>query len=244
MTAGLSAGYRLRRVTAVVAGILVGMLSIPVAAEAQETSGNVQLPASDAALLNGVRLAGLWEMPAGAMAARKGNLARVREIGAEIEKQHEELDKLCVDAANELGVTLPEEPTAKQKEWLDEMRLANGARFDRTFVERLRAAHGAIYPVIAAVRSGTRNETVRKLAIESEKFVADHMDMLESTGLVNYNSLPGVPLPPNPDDSLIGRATAVTPPGTSLNGPIVWVILLAALAVGGVATVRMMRARA
>lgn len=243
MTAGQSAGYRLRKVTAVVAGILVGMLAAPVAASAQDSTGNLQLPAADMALLQGVRLAGLWEMPAGEMAARKGNKGRVREIGEEIKKQHVELDQICVEAANELGVTLPEEVNSTQKQWLEEMRLANGARFDRIFVERLRAAHGAIYPVIASVRSGTRNETVRKLAAASEEFVADHMDMLESTGLVNYNSLPAVALPPNPDDSLLGRASGASLPGTNVNGSVVWIVLLGALVVGAVATIRVVRGR-
>ena len=116
------------------------------------------------ALFNGVRQAGLWEMPAGQMAAEKGNQSRVREVGAEIAEQHVELDKIVVEAANKLGVQLPTEPNADQKQWVDEMKAASGARFDRIFVDRLRAAHGNIFPVIASVRAGTRNEVVRELA--------------------------------------------------------------------------------
>lgn len=39
-----------------------------------------------------------------------------------------------------------------------------GTEFDRVFVDRLRAAYGKIFPVIGGVRSGTRNDVVRKLA--------------------------------------------------------------------------------
>lgn len=58
-----------------------------------------QLNTADMTLLNGVRLAGLWEMPAGQMAAEKGRSRRVREVGAEISRQHGVLDQLVVPPA-------------------------------------------------------------------------------------------------------------------------------------------------
>ncbi len=241
MTAG-SAAHTLRRVAAVVAGLVMGALAVPAVAVAQP-AGPTQLEASDMALFNGVRQAGLWEMPAGTMAAKKGNQKRVREIGAEIAKQHVALDKLAVDAANKLGVQLPSEPNADQKGWLGEMKSASGARFDRIFVDRLRAAHGAIFPVIASVRSGTRNEVVRQLAQDANDFVMTHMTLLESTGLVRYNDLPPAALPDPPDDSVLAAARANAVPGSTLNSSMIWVVLLAALAVGAVATIRVFRFR-
>src|SRR3712207_5759456 len=193
MTAGRPGKHALRRVAALLSALVVGVLALPVAAQA--APGPIQLGASDMILLNGVRLAGLWEIPAGQMASEKGDNPRVREIGAEIAKQHVALDKLVVDAANKLGATLPTDPSADQKKWLDEMAGSSGNRFDRIFVERLRSAHGAIYPVIGSVRANTRNAVVRKLADDANNFVKDHMKMLESTGLVRYDDLPPVGMP-------------------------------------------------
>lgn len=241
MTAGPSAGRRLRKAAAVVAGLIVGALAVPGIAFAAPAP--VQLEASDMALMNGVRLAGLWEMPAGEMAAEKGNLAKVREVGGKIADQHVALDKLVVDAANELGVQLPAEPNADQKGWLAEMKSASGARFDRVFVDRLRAAHGAIFPAIGSVRAGTRNPVVRKLAQQAAEFVENHMALLESTGMVRYNSLPAVTLPVAGDDSQFALAQSNSAPGSSLNGPIIWVVLLVALVVGAVATIRVFKSR-
>jgi predicted outer membrane protein len=208
-----------------------------------QPSGPVQLGAADMALFNGVRQAGLWEMPAGQMAAEKGSRARVREVGATIAEQHVELDKIVTEAANELGVVLPTETTSDQKQWLGEMKGASGARFDRIFVDRLRAAHGVIFPVIGSVRAGTRNDVVRQLAQESNKFVMDHLTLLESTGLVRYTALPPVALPPPPNDSVLAVAQANDVPGGGVDGSVIWVVLLAALAVGAVATFRMLRFR-
>lgn len=150
---------------------------------------------SDRDLLVKVRLAGLWEMPAGSLAARKGASPRVREIGTMISSQHRELDTLVVQTAKQLGVTLPDQPNADQEQWLEEMRDASGEQFDRVFIDRLRAAHGKVFPAIAVVRAATRNTTVRRFATSANDFVLTHLNLLESTGLVEYSNLPAAPAP-------------------------------------------------
>ncbi|MFC7544938.1 DUF4142 domain-containing protein [Plantactinospora sp. GCM10030261] len=229
-----------RGFAAAMAGFVAALVLLPSAAQAAP-AGPTQLTAADQALLDGVRMAGLWEIPAGQMAAEKGKRQRVRDIGAEIAKQHVELDQLAVEAANKLGAQMPNEPNADQKQWLKEMQTSSGDRFDQTFVTRLRAAHGAIFPVIGAVRASTRDPVVRKLADEANKFVGDHMTMLESTGLVRYNELPPPALPVTQDDSVLARARANAGPVAPVNSTIIWVVLLAALATGAIATIRVFR---
>lgn len=153
------------------------------------------LTAADRDLLVKVRLAGAWEEPAGRMAAQKGVNRRVREIGTLIANQHVELNKLVIRAASQVGVPLPSQPNADQQGWLDEMTAASGNEFDQVFIDRLRAAHGKVFPVIANVRSGTRNTVVRQLAQDANNFVLGHLTMLESTGLVDYTNLPAPPEP-------------------------------------------------
>ncbi|MEE6262221.1 DUF4142 domain-containing protein [Plantactinospora sonchi] len=231
-----------RWTAAVLVGLVAGLLTLPAVGLAAP-AGPTQLGAADMTLLNGVRLAGLWEMPAGTMAAEKGSKEEVRKVGAEIAAQHDQLDQLVVEAANKLGVQLPGEPSAQQKGWLDEMKSATGARFDRIFVDRLRAAHGAIFPVIGAVRSSTRNDVVRKLAEQANGFVMTHMTLLESTGLVRYAELPPVALPAPQDEGLIAAAKANAEFGTGLSSTVIWAVLLGALTLGSVATVRVVRRR-
>lgn len=205
---------------------------------------------ADRDLLVKVRLAGLWEMPAGRMAAEKGASPRVREIGTEIAAQHEELDRLTVDAAKRINVPLPDKPNSEQQGWLQEMQRASGAEFDQIFVDRLRAAHGSVFPAIATVRAGTRNDVVRELASAANDFVLNHLDLLESTGLVDYGSLPlpqggGVPVVPKADSALFAGPDAR--PGiaavTGMNPTIIWIILAVALAAGGFSMVRLLRPR-
>lgn len=242
-------------VTGLAGGLLGGLLVAPAVAMAQETpaqtgAGVGPVTSSDRDLLVKVRLAGLWEMPAGSMAAEKGASPRVRQIGAEISRQHVQLDELTIIAANRLNVPLPDRPNIEQQGWLDELQRASGAEFDQIFVDRLRAAHGAVYPAIALVRSGTRNEVVRELARQANNFVGDHLGLLESTGLVDYGSLPqpqvgaGGPVVPDTDSALFSGADARGALGAASVSPaVIWIVLAAALVGGAYSMVRLIKSR-
>ncbi len=60
-----------------------------------------------------------------------------------------------------------------------------GEAFDRTWADRLRAAHGTVFGLIAEVRAGTRNGTIRDFAQQANNIVMKHMTLLESTGYVS-----------------------------------------------------------
>jgi predicted outer membrane protein len=219
--------------------ILAGLSPAAVAAPPTPT----QLNMADMTLLNGVRQAGLWEIPAGQMAAQRGSTARIRQVGAMIAEQHVRLDQLVVDAANKLGATIPSTPTTDQQGWLNDMQKATGSRFDQTFVDRLRAAHGKIFPVIGAVRAATRNPVIRALADQANTFVMNHMKMLESTGLVQYQKLAPAALPAAQDTSQLALARANAGTGPPVSPVFLWSVLVVMLACGTVAGVRLFQSR-
>ncbi|WP_246258231.1 DUF4142 domain-containing protein [Amycolatopsis anabasis] len=161
----------------------------PAVATAQPRFG--PLGPADVELLSKVRQAGLWEMPAGDWARTRAASPMVRQVGMTIMVDHGRLDSAVRELAAELGVGLPEQPNADQQSWLNEMRNAtSGAEFDQIFVNRLRAAHGQVFSVIAQVRAGTRNERIRSFATTSNQAVLRHITLLESTGLVDHGRLP------------------------------------------------------
>ena len=180
-----------------------------------------------------VRLAGLWEIPAGEMAEERSQDPRIQAIGRDIAAQHVALDKLVRAAAKKLDVDLPSKPNADQQSWLAEMRDAEGTDFDRIYIDRLRAAHGKIFPAIATIRASTRNDTVRKLAQRANQFVMTHMTLLESSGIVDFAALPTAPPPsaatgPAKNAQTQVAATSTTSP--SLAGTPVLVMVMVALA--------------
>jgi putative membrane protein len=188
-----------------------------------------------------VRLAGLWEIPAGVMAAKKGVDPQVRQVGKEIAAQHVRLDQLTRTAAARLGMGLPDRPTYEQRGWLTEMQKAQGTDFDHVFVERLREAHGLIFPAIASIRSGTHNDVVRRLAQEANQFVMTHMTLLEGTHLVDYAH--DVPTPPNPPPLHVDQPLPVES-RSGVGGatpPVIWSVLALGLLAGLLALARIVR---
>jgi putative membrane protein len=182
-----------------------------------------------------VRLAGLWEIPAGEMAQEKSEDPRIQSIGRDIAAQHVTLDKLVREAAKKLDVTLPNKPNADQQTWLAEMRDAEGAEFDRVYIDRLRAAHGKIFPAIATIRASTRNDTVRKLAQRANQFVMTHMTLLESSGIVDFAALPTAPPPAAATAANAAQAGSASS-GTSLSVAGTPVLAMVVVALASVAT--------
>ncbi|MFI7128883.1 DUF4142 domain-containing protein [Nonomuraea sp. NPDC050153] len=175
------------------------------------------LSAADRDLLVKVRQAGLWEIPVGREAARRAERAKTREMLGEMARQHEQLDADVTSVAAQLRVPLPDEPSAQQQGFIKEIFGKQGLSFDKTAVKRLRLAHGGVFPVIAQVRATTQNTLIRDFAERAAKFVNDHMDMLEATGLVNATAIPPAPLvdsAPAPVPS--GSPAPSAPPATSV----------------------------
>ena len=155
------------------------------------------LTAADRDLLVRVKLAGLWEVPAGDMAQTHSTDQRVKAVGRVLAADHRRLNAEVAVAARKLQVTLPDRPILSQQGWLDEMSPERGRAFDESFANRLRTAHGVVFTVIAEVRDSTRNTMVRAFATEANEVVEKHMSLLESTGFVTPTAV-DVLTPPEP----------------------------------------------
>ncbi|AKN72179.1 Tat pathway signal sequence domain protein [Streptomyces sp. PBH53] len=183
------------------------------------------LSAQDRDFVTKVRLAGLWELPAGELALRKGTTPAVRTAGRHLVDGHTSLDAHARTVATQLGVALSNEPNEQQKQWLAALNAAEGQDFDRRFAGILRLAHGRVFSLVAQVRAGTQNSLVRDLADNANATVLDHIKVLEATGYVDFAALAEelaaspspVPAPPEVDPS---AAVPVTPsPGGTSSPP-------------------------
>ncbi|MFE0101990.1 DUF4142 domain-containing protein [Streptomyces sp. NPDC059009] len=184
------------------------------------------LSALDRDFVTKVRLAGLWELPAGQQAQERGTRASVRRAGEHLVTGHTFLDARVREVAARLNLELPNQPNSQQRQWLGELDAAHGDAYDEKFANILRGAHGKVFSVVAQVRATTRNSLVRELADDANTTVLDHIKVLEATGLVDFDDLArdaasappsapatSTPPPPGPTDSP-APATPVTPSPT------------------------------
>ncbi|MEV8441347.1 DUF4142 domain-containing protein [Actinosynnema sp. NPDC051121] len=204
------------------------------------------ITALDKELLVKVRLAGLWEMPMGEEAQTRAGSTRVKEVGAQLASDHSFLDERVVRLASQMGVALPDEANADQQSWMAEMRSRTGAAFDDSFANRLRAAHGSLFPVIGTIRATTRNEAIRQFAQVCNQIVLKHMTLLESTNMVTDVGLskpvaagaaPAAAVNADP----VRAATQLPAGGPS---PLVVLLMCLAGAVVTIAILRLLRPRA
>ncbi|MEU3742675.1 MULTISPECIES: DUF4142 domain-containing protein [unclassified Streptomyces] len=147
------------------------------------------LSTADRDLLVKVRLAGLWEIPAGQQAVERAPTRAIKEAGDHLIVGHTDLDKRARSVAAQLGVELPNQPTAQQQGWLQELTEASGETYEQKFANLLRASHGKVFAAIAQVRDSTRNSLIRQLATDSNQTVLDHITMLEATGRVDFDDI-------------------------------------------------------
>ncbi|MDQ1025439.1 putative outer membrane protein [Streptomyces umbrinus] len=171
------------------------------------------LSALDREFVTKVRLAGLWELPAGQQAEERGTTQAVKTAGEHLVEGHTFLDERVRDVASRLGLQLPNQPNEQQQAWLGTLSAARGEEYDVQFANILRKAHGKVFGLVAQVRASTRNSLVRGLADDANTTVLDHITVLEATGLVDFDALArdaataspppltNSPAPPGPTDS-------------------------------------------
>lgn len=254
----------LRRWLVGITALALAFLLAPAGAAHAASGGGIPVPpqqdlpdkgagaitAADKDFVIRVRLAGLWEIPASNMAQTKSDDPRIVAIGKSIAAQHVVLDQMDRDAAKKLGIDLPNQPNSDQQYWLSEMKNATSATFDQIYIDRLRAAHGKIFPAIATIRADTRNDTVRKLAQAANQFVMTHMSLLESSSIVDYGALPTAPAPvvtgqgPVPvDGQMVAAAQSNNGGLPGVSTTVVLLVLAAALVAGVFTTMRIVRSR-
>jgi predicted outer membrane protein len=136
-----------------------------------------------------VRAAGLWEYPLGELAMQRGTTPEMKEAGEHLVVGHSRLDATCRRIAPELGITLPNQASPQQQQFVATAAGESGRQFDSTAVTIMRVTHGQIFPVVAKVRANTRNSLVRELADQANDTVLDHITVLEKTGLVNHEQV-------------------------------------------------------
>jgi predicted outer membrane protein len=264
MTLGGRRGARWLVVVAMAGVAFVGAASPALAAGPPVApDANGQLPAGwvntqwgplgpvDRSLLENVRRADLWEGDvASVLGMKKGTTKEIRGAGKVLHEGHLKLEADLRKVASKLNVTLPTEPNADQKTWIGEMEAASGTAFDEVWVDRLRAAHGKIFSAIATVRANTRNSLIRQYAEECNDAVTQHMQALEKTGLVEFNTLP------LPDAGTVAKPTAnagsrvggsILNPASSTSGGlsplVIWALLIMAFGAAGAALFRVIRVR-
>jgi predicted outer membrane protein len=148
------------------------------------------LSAADVKLLTIVRQTSLREIITSQWAEQRTANPMVLKAAQMMISQHTVLQSKDLDVAEQLGLTLPDKPSADMQTGIDRMRTETGTTFDTDYVNTLRQAHAQALILLAKVRADTRNSLVRPFAELANGYITNHIQMLEATGDVDYAKLP------------------------------------------------------
>jgi putative membrane protein len=148
-----------------------------------------ELQQTDRTLLTRLKQHTLWAVPSSRLAADRATNRRVRAVAVRIADDQARLDVALRAVADRLAVTLPGEPTDRERAWADEIAARDGDAFDHAYVNRLRAEYGTLFALASDVRAGTRDDDVRAFAQTAVDTTLGHLTLLESTGLAETTSL-------------------------------------------------------
>lgn len=167
----------LRRLAVIVtAGIGLAVTAVGVAgASASAVAPNAQ----DQAFLVAAHQSNLTEIAAGKAAQQKATTEVVRDHGAIFIRDHTRLDTSVRQVAQQLGVSLPDAPSAKQQATLASVSARSGAAFDRAWLTSQLAGHREAKANGQKELAQGSDATVKQLAQTAAPVVQMHLSMLE-----------------------------------------------------------------
>ncbi|MFS0700662.1 DUF4142 domain-containing protein [Cellulomonas sp. 179-A 4D5 NHS] len=163
--------HHLLRRTAVVLVAAAGSLAL--AAGPAAAAPNAQ----DQEFLVGAHQGNLAEIAAGQAALAQATSPQVKEMGQMLVTDHQTLDGQLVPVAQQLGVTLPDAPSASQAAALARVQSLSGAEFDKAWVALQIESHRATLALGEKELAGGAEPSVQALATASAPVVQHHLDM-------------------------------------------------------------------
>jgi putative membrane protein len=102
---------------------------------------NQKMNKADERFLTEAMQGDLAEVQMGELAQQKGQSDRVKEFGQTLVKDHGDHSKKLQQLGQQMGATLPTEPSAKQRAEHEKLGKLMGTQFDRTFARQMVEDH-------------------------------------------------------------------------------------------------------
>jgi putative membrane protein len=173
------------RMPALVAAVATAFLAIAPSARAQAAK------LDDPTIIAIFDAANTWDMETGALAAKKGATADIRQFGAMLVRDHRTVRQQGRDLVKKLGVhpTPPQDfaMATQHAEAMRTLKAKSGAAFDRAFLEHEVAFHKAVIDAVnSSLLPALHNQEAKDLVTKVAPAFKAHMDAAQD----KLNKLP------------------------------------------------------
>lgn len=145
------------------AGAAVGMAAGPMAATS--TDGFVTAAA----------ISDMYEVAAGKLASTKGTSAGVKAFGKMMVDGHTATTKELMPLAAGAGLTPPAEMDERRKGFVDNLKAASAADFDKVYLDQQVAAHDEALSLLKGYADGGDNAGIKAFAAKTAPAVEKHL---------------------------------------------------------------------
>jgi len=122
----------------------------------------------------------LAEVQMGQLAQKNASSPDVKAYGEMLVKDHTAANEKATAAANEIGMSVPSQPTSRQKREYDKMAAKTGADFDRAFVQHMQADHRK--DVSEYTQAAKGKDAAARYASETLPTLKEHLSKAQSLG--------------------------------------------------------------
>jgi putative membrane protein len=166
--------------------------------------GHAAPSSQDTQWMQAAHQSNLAEIAAGSSAQAHATTDAVRRLGAEFVQMHTELDADLTAAAQQLGIQLPDAPTAAQQQALADVESHSGSAYDEAWVAQQQQGHQEALQATKTETTAGSDTSVIGLATAALPVVQRHLDELNALAANN-----GSPTLINTGDG--GQAAAGSP---------------------------------
>jgi putative membrane protein len=129
----------------------------------------------DVAWMQAAHQSNLAEIAAGNAAQQQATTQEVKDLGAMFIQMHTELDTSLTQAAQQLGVQLPDAPSPEQQQQLAAVQANQGQAFDTAWIAQQIGSHSTTLAATQKELSSGSDPTVLDLARTSTPVVEQHL---------------------------------------------------------------------
>ncbi len=133
----------------------------------------------DKAFLKKAMQGGMTEVELGKLALTKSSNDQVKQFAQKMIDDHTKLNDQAKPVAQQLGVSMPDGPSKKDKAMMAKMQSLTGDAFDKAYIQDMVKDHKSDESEFKTEASSGQNPQIKDLAAQGEPVIASHLQMVQ-----------------------------------------------------------------
>lgn len=147
---------------------------------ASDSSKSSSVPAADKMFMKKAAEGGLAEVQLGQLAADKASSNDVKQFGQQMVDDHGKANDQLKSIAQQKGVTLPTDLSAKDKAEKNRLSKLSGEQFDRAYMQHMVADHTKDVSEFKKESTSAKDDDVKNFASQTLTVIQGHLDKAKS----------------------------------------------------------------